>query len=36
MTDLGLNLIVAAGVFMLCALAALAAGLVLRGKTKTT
>ncbi|HVV34023.1 MAG TPA: DUF2157 domain-containing protein [Vitreimonas sp.] len=36
MTDLGLNLIVAAGVFMLCAIAAMAAGLILRGRAKAT
>lgn len=36
MTDLGLNLIVAAGVFLLCAIAAMAAGLVLRGKANPT
>ncbi|MFT3727242.1 MAG: DUF2157 domain-containing protein [Terricaulis sp.] len=36
MTDLGLKLIVAAGVFMLCAVVAMAAGLILRGKAKPT
>lgn len=34
MTDFGVNLIVAAGVFMLCAIAAMVGGLVLRGKAK--
>jgi hypothetical protein len=33
LTDLGLDLIAAAGVFLLCAIAALVAGLVLRRKT---
>jgi len=36
MTDLGLNLVVAAGVFMLCAIAAMIAGMLLRGKATPT
>jgi hypothetical protein len=36
MTDLGLNLIVAAGVFGICAAIATIAGLILRGRAKTT
>jgi hypothetical protein len=36
MTDLGLNLVVAAGVFGLCAAVALIAGLILRGRAKAT
>jgi len=36
MSDLGLNLIAAAGVFMACALAAVIAGLALRGKARPT
>lgn len=36
MMDLGINLIVAAGVFMLCAIAAMVAGMMLRGKAKPT
>jgi uncharacterized membrane protein len=36
LTDLGLNLLASAGIFLLCALAALIGGLVLRGRTRTT
>lgn len=36
LTDLGLNLLASAGVFLVCAMAALVAGLALRGRTKAT
>jgi uncharacterized membrane protein len=36
MTDLGLNLLTAAGIFALCAIVAMVAGLALRGKAKQT
>ncbi len=36
LTDLGLNLLASAGIFLVCAMAALIGGLALRGRAKPT